>query len=47
MRLWRRCFPVNLAKFLGTTFFIEHIRMTVFGLSSANLRKKSMKELVY
>ena len=21
MRLWRRCFPVNLAKFLGTTFF--------------------------
>ena len=23
-RLWRRCFPVNCAKFLRTRFFIEH-----------------------
>ena len=25
-RLWRRCFPVNLAKFLRTPFFTEHLR---------------------
>ena len=24
--LWHRCFPVNFAKFLGTTFFTEHLR---------------------
>ena len=24
-RLWHRCFPVNFAKFLRTTFFIEHL----------------------
>ena len=24
-RLWHRCFPVKFAKFLRTTFFIEHI----------------------
>ena len=24
-RIWSRCFPVNFAKFLRTTFFIEHI----------------------
>ena len=24
-RLWYRCFPVNFAKFLRTTFFIEHL----------------------
>ena len=24
--LWHRCFPVNFAKFLRTTFFTEHIR---------------------
>ena len=46
-RLWRRCFPVNFAKFLGTTFFVEHIQATAFGLSFTNPRKKSMKELVY
>ena len=23
-RLWRRCFPVNFSKFLGTSFSIEH-----------------------
>ena len=23
-RDWRRCFPVNFAKFLRTPFFIEH-----------------------
>ena len=25
-RLWRRCFLVNFAKFLRTTFFTEHLR---------------------
>ena len=24
-RLWHRCFPVNFAKFPGTTFFTEHL----------------------
>ena len=24
-RLWRRCFPVNFAKFLRTSIFIEHL----------------------
>ena len=27
-RPWHRCFPTNFAKFLGTTFFTEHIWMT-------------------
>ena len=25
-RPWHRCFPVNFAKFLRTTFFIQHLR---------------------
>ena len=25
-RLWQRCFPVNFAKFLRKTIFIEHLR---------------------
>ena len=25
-RLWHRCFPVNVAKFLRTPFFTEHLR---------------------
>ena len=25
-RIWRKCFPANFAKFLKTTFFIEHLR---------------------
>ena len=24
--LWKRCFPMNFAKFLRTTFFREHLR---------------------
>ena len=46
-RLWCRCFPVNFAKLLGTTFFIEQIWATAFGLSFTNPSKKTMKELVY
>ena len=30
-RLWHRCFPVNFAKFLRTTFFIEHLWVTASG----------------
>ena len=37
-RLWHRCFSVNFAKFLGPTFFIEHIWATA--------RKNSVKQLV-
>ena len=29
-RLRHRCFPVNFEKFLGTLFFIEHIRWIIF-----------------
>ena len=29
-RLWPWCFPVNFAKFLRTTFFTEHLWVTVF-----------------
>ena len=32
---------MNFSKFLGTTFFLEHIRATAFGLSFVNPRKKS------
>ena len=45
-RFWHRCFPVNFVKFLEHLFFIEHIQTTAFGLSFANPRKKSVKELV-
>ena len=27
-RLWHRCFPVNFARFLGTSFFAEHLLVT-------------------
>ena len=46
-RLWHRCFPKMFAKFLGTTFFVEHIQVTTFGLSFVNPKKKSVKELVW
>ena len=29
-RLWHRCFPVNFAKFLKTTFFTEHLQWLLF-----------------
>ena len=34
-RLWRRCFPVNLAKFLRTTFLIEHLRWLLLTILKA------------
>ena len=30
-RLWHRCFPVNFAKFLRTTFFVEHLCWLLLG----------------
>ena len=30
-RFWRKCFPVNLAKFLRTPFFIDHLRWLFLG----------------
>ena len=34
-RLWRRCFPVNLAKFLRTTFLIEPLRWLLLTILKA------------
>ena len=31
-RLWHRCFPVNFAKFLRTTFFTEHLWRLILNL---------------
>ena len=33
-RLWQKSFPVNFAKFLRTTFFTEHLRVTASDSSS-------------
>ena len=32
-RLWPRCFPVNFAKVLRTTFLTEHLRWLLLGHS--------------
>ena len=37
-RLWHRCFPVNLAKFLRTPFFREHLWWLLFNQMQANLK---------
>ena len=29
-RLWHKCFPVNFARFLRSTFFTEHLQTTAF-----------------
>ena len=34
-RLWHRCFPVNFAKFLRTSFFIEHLRWLLLNKQNA------------
>ena len=31
--LWRRCFPVNFAKFLRTPFLIEHLRRLLLNIT--------------
>ena len=33
-RLWHRCFPVNFAEFLRTTFLTKHLRATASGASN-------------
>ena len=40
-RLQHRCFSVNILQFLGTTFFIEHLRWLIllFFLIKASLHK--------
>ena len=34
-RLWHRCFPVNFAKFLRTTFLTEHLRWLLLYLDKS------------
>ena len=36
-RLQNRCFPVNIVKFLATTFFIEHLWLLLFYLGTTVL----------
>ena len=46
-RLWHRCFPVNFAKFLRTTFFTEHLWWLLLSLSKQKQtqnRKKQTKD---
>ena len=40
-RFWRRCFPVNFAKFLRTPFFTEQLRWLLLTLSE--LKEPSFK----
>ena len=41
-RLWRRCFPVNFAKFLRTPFLIEHLRWLLLTLEFLKIVFSSM-----
>ena len=34
-RLWHRCFPVNFAKFLRTTFLTEHLRWLLLHVNNS------------
>ena len=54
-RLQHRCFPVNIAKFLRTAFFVKHLRrlfldfgqgMTNLFLPILDLRQKIIKASV-
>ena len=40
-----RCFPVNIAKFLRTTFFIEHLRWLVLQVLYNNSCSQKFYEL--
>ena len=33
-RLWHRCFPVNITKFLRTLFLTEHLRWLLLSINS-------------
>ena len=39
-RLWHRCFPVNLAKFLRTPFFKEHLRYLLLFFACISLKRE-------
>ena len=41
-RLW--CFPVNFAKFLGTTFFIEHFRWLLLKVYIMDVSPRSFQK---
>ena len=46
-RLQRSCFPVNIPKVLGTTFFIEQLRWlfcSTFWYQKKNLKKRKLME---
>ena len=46
-RLHHRCFPVNIAKFLGTPFFAEHLRRLLQEINSLYLLDTGRKLNVY
>ena len=39
-RLWHRCFPVNLGKFLRTPFFKEHLRYLLLFFACISLKRE-------
>ena len=41
-RLWRRCFPVNFAKFLRTSFLIKYLRWLLLTLEFLKIVFSSM-----
>ena len=44
-RLWHRCFPVNLAKFLRTPFLTEHLRWLLLPIFNVFVAIKAIKSL--
>ena len=46
-RLWRRCFPVNFAKFLRTSLLTEHLRWLLLAFPDMVLRNRAKQKLQY
>ena len=50
-RLWHRCFPVNFAEFLRTSFLTEHLRWLLLNLRFncflLNLREQESKKFTF
>ena len=42
--LWPRCFPVDFAKFLGTTFFTEQLRWLLLWLQARTTEHAMLRE---
>ena len=42
-RPWRRCFPMNFAKFLKTPFFTEHLRWQLLNLVNDYLSSRKQR----